>query len=298
MGPRLANPTNAICPVSRRRRKNFVLDILLPSLFIRREGTPCKPIFPEIPEGKVCLTWIGHASFLIQTSKHNILIDPNWANWIMVIRRLRHAGLAIEDLPNVDLVLVTHAHFDHLNRKSLRAIAASQPIVVPYGVGGLVSGLGFTQIHEMRWWDQWEFRGLSITFTPARHWGARFVADRHRGYGGFCLAFEDRRIYHCGDTAYFAGFREIGRRLQPQIVLMPIGAYEPPSGRDVHIDPEKAVQAFLELGAEVMIPMHFGTYRMSYEPLYEPAQRLLVAAARSGVLSRIRFLHEGVPSLF
>lgn len=272
--------------------------MLIPSLFSRKEGEEIHPIFPKLKKGQICITWIGHASFLIQTPRHNILIDPNWANWLIVIRRLRRAGLAIEDLPNIDLVLITHAHFDHLNRRSLRQVAARQPIIVPHGVGNLVHDLGFEQVHEMNWWDEWHYRGLKITFTPAKHWGARVLTDRHRGYGGYCLEFEGRTVYHVGDSAYFKGFAEIGQRLAPEIALMPIGAYEPPSFRDVHIGPEQAVTAFEELRSQVMVPMHFGTYRLSYEQPHEPAQRLLMTASRRKILSKIRFLIEGMPQTF
>ncbi len=285
----------------RRRRpgrgKNFITEVLLPSLLSRKQGTKQKPIFPAVGPGQFCLTWIGHASFLVQTPEHNILIDPNWANWMLVIRRLRHAGLDIHDLPNIDLVLVTHAHFDHLNRRSLRRIAARQDIVVPAGVSDLVHDLGFERVHEMNWWDAYEFRGLKITFTPAKHWGARVLHDKHRGYGGFHIEYQGRSVFHCGDTAYFPGFREIGERLRPEIVLMPIGAYENPSDRDVHIGPEQAVIAFKELAGKTMIPMHFGTYRLSFEPPHEPAQRLLLAAAQAGITQNIKFLFEGMPQL-
>ncbi len=282
----------------RKGRRNFLLDVLLPSLFVRKGGVRLSPSFPSLSEGQVCLTWVGHASFLVQTPRHNILIDPNWANWLLVIRRLKRAGIAIRDLPDIDLVLITHAHFDHLNRRSLREVAARQPVAVPSGVSNLVHGLGFDQVREMTWWDHWEVEDLSVTFTPAHHWGARYLADRHRGYGGYSLAYGARTIYHCGDTAYFKEFPEIGKRLRPEIVLMPIGSYDQPSKRVSHITPEKAVQAFLELQGKILIPMHFGTYRMSYEPLHEPAHRLLVAASRAGILSQVHFLHEGVPRIF
>jgi L-ascorbate metabolism protein UlaG (beta-lactamase superfamily) len=278
---------------------SFVTDVLLPSLFSRKAGhLHHRPIFPQLSTGELCLTWIGHASFLIQTPQHNILVDPNWANWLLVIRRLRHAGFPIQHLPNIDLVLITHAHFDHLNRRSLRAVAARQPIVVPEGVSDLVHNLGFEKVQEMTWWDEFTWRGLTITFTPAKHWGARVLHDRHRGYGGFVIAYKGRSIYHCGDTAYFSEFKTIGKKLHPEIVLMPIGAYDNPSGRDVHIGPEQAVQAFLDLKAQLMIPMHFGTYRMSYEAPHEPAHRLLRAAAAKGVLKDMKFLVEGMPQVF
>jgi L-ascorbate metabolism protein UlaG (beta-lactamase superfamily) len=286
-------------PKPRWRERNFITEVLLPSLLTRKAGPrPLPPLFPKLKDGEICLTWIGHASFLIQTTKHNILIDPNWANWLLVIRRLKHAGIALHDLPNIDLVLITHAHFDHLHRPTLRRIAAEEPILVPQGVGDLVHDLGFNRVHEMQWWDTHKTRGMEITFTPAKHWGARKIIDRHRGYGGFALTWQGRTVYHAGDTAWFDQFKEIGARLKPDIALLPIGAYENPSSRDHHISPEQAVDAFLELGAKTLIPMHFGTYRMSYERHHEPPQRLMNAAASAGVLPQVRFLTEGMPTVF
>jgi L-ascorbate metabolism protein UlaG (beta-lactamase superfamily) len=283
---------------TRWNERNFITEVLIPSFFTRKTGVQHRPVFPTLQAGQLALTWIGHASFLIQTPQHNILIDPNWANWLIVIRRLKRAGLAIHDLPDINLVLITHAHFDHLNRRTLRAIAEKQPIIVPEGVTNLVHDLGFEQVHEMKWWDEWTHEGLKITFTPAKHWGARVLHDSHRGYGGFMVEYEGRRIYHCGDSAYFPGFKEIGERLSPEIALLPIGAYEPPSFRDVHMGPEEAVRAFQELRAKTFVPMHFGTYRMSYEPMHEPAQRLMLAGSQAGVLQSIRFLVEGLPQIF
>ena len=284
----------------RWRTRNFITEVFIPSLLTRKLGVRphTAPLFPKISGNQICLTWIGHASFLVQTPKHNILIDPNWANWLLVIRRLKHAGLSLRDLPNIDLVLVTHAHFDHLHRPTLRRVAKEQPILVPHGVGDLVHGLGFEIVHEMQWWDTLDIRGLEITFTPANHWGARRITDRHRGYGGFALTWEGRTLYHAGDTAWFDGFAEIKKRLKPEIALLPIGAYENPSSRDHHISPEQAIDAFLALGSTTLIPMHFGTYRLSYERHHEPPQRLMKAAALAGVLPQLRFLTEGMPTVF
>ncbi len=279
--------------------RNFVTEVLLPSLFSRRGGTRAAagPIFPKVEGEQFCVTWIGHASFLIRTERANILVDPNWANWLWVIRRQKHAGLELHHLPAIDLVLITHAHFDHLNRRSLRRVASRQPIVVPRGVGDLVHDLGFERVREMDWWESFAFRGLEITFTPAKHWGARKLLDAHRGYGGYAIAQGGRKIYHGGDSAYFDGFQTIGERLAPDISILPIGAYETPSFRDHHISPEQAMQAFRELKSKVLVPMHYGTYRLSYERPHEPPQRLMKAAAASGDLSRIRFLVEGMPTV-
>src|SRR5271167_4189350 len=127
----------------RWNRRNFITEVLIPSFFVRKSGVEHRPVFPTLAPGQIAITWIGHASFLIQTPRHNILVDPNWANWLIVIKRLKRAGISLQDLPEIDLVLITHAHFDHLNRRTLRKIAEDQPIVVPFEVGNLVHALGF-----------------------------------------------------------------------------------------------------------------------------------------------------------
>lgn len=272
----------------------------MPSWFQRKKGAKPHeaPIFPQLRSGQICVTWIGHASFLIQSPAHNILVDPNWANWLLMVRRLKHAGILHDHLPNIDLVLITHAHFDHLSRGSLRKVSAHQPIVVPHGVGNLVYDLGFKKIHEMQWWEEIKFPGIHVTFTPVKHWGARVLTDRQRGYGGYVIKLGKRTIFHCGDSAYFEGFKEIGERLSPEIALLPIGAYKPISFREHHMSPEEALKAFVELKSKVFVPMHWGTYRLSYEALYEPPQRLMKAAIQAGLFPKIRFLIEGMPQIF
>jgi len=279
-------------------RRNFLTEVIIPSMFSPREEIASRPGLPDLKAGQVGITWIGHASFLIQTPEHSVLIDPNWAKWLKVIKRLKEPGLAIHELPAIDLVLVSHAHFDHLDKKSLKAVASDQPIVVPENVGNLVHGLGFNRVHELQRWESMELGSLKITLTPAQHWGARVLHDRHRGFGGFLIEYEGRTIYHCGDSAWFEGFAEIGRRSAIDIALLPIGAYDAPTGRDVHMNPEEALRAFQDLGAGLMIPMHYGTFRLGFEPLEEPPDRLLGHARTLGLQEKIRILREGEPAVF
>ncbi len=272
---------------------NYLTGILLPSIFQKRTGRALAPDFPELRANEIGVTWIGHASFLLQLGGQCLLIDPNWAQWLKVVKRLKRPGLQISDLPAIDLVLVTHAHFDHLDRRTLRKVAAHQPIVVPFEVGNLVHDLGFSSVHELGYWETYELGAMRVTLTPCHHWGARVLHDTHRGFGGFIIEAGGRTIYHCGDSAYFPGFREIGKRFDIDVALMPIGAYEPPSGREVHMTPEQAVTAFHELGAKVMVPMHYGTFRLSYEPLDEPLLRLRESAKQHGLADRIAVMTEG-----
>lgn len=279
-------------------KRNFVTEVLIPSIFTRRAGSKSAPRFPKLKAGEVGLTWIGHASFLVQTAHANLLVDPNWAKWLKVIKRLRYPGLEIRDLPTIDLVLVTHAHFDHLDRRTLRRVAEDQPIVVPFEVGNLVHGLGFESVHELDYWKTFEHGPARITLTPCRHWGARMLHDSQRGFGGYIIEMDGRTIYHCGDTAFFDGFKEIGERFKIDLALLPIGAYDPPSGREVHMNPEEALQAFLDLGARRMVPMHYGSFRLSYEPPDEPLQRLRAAAKKLGIEDRIAVMTEGLTVVF
>jgi L-ascorbate metabolism protein UlaG (beta-lactamase superfamily) len=280
-------------------QRNFLTEVVIPTMFARRDGSKQKPVFPAVGEGQVCITWIGHASFLIQTSTTSILIDPIWARWLKVFKRIKHPGMELHDLPDIDLVLVTHAHFDHLDKKTLRAVAAEQPIVVPENVGNLVHGLGFNRVHELACWQSIDHKNLRVTLTPAHHWGARLLHDSHRGFGGFLIEFDGRSILHCGDSAYVEGiFPEIAARANVEIALLPIGAYDAPTKRNVHMNPEEALVAFDELKAQKMIPMHYGSFRLSYEPPHEPPTRLLDQAQKLGMLEKVHILTEGRPVLF
>jgi L-ascorbate metabolism protein UlaG (beta-lactamase superfamily) len=122
--------------------------------------------------------------------------------------------------------------------------------------------------------------------------------DSHRGFGGYIIEMGGRTIFHCGDTAFFDGFKEIGERFKIDLALLPIGAYDPPSGREVHMNPEQALEAFLQLGARRMVPMHYGSFRLSYEPVDEPPARLLAAAKAHGVEDQISVMTEGQPLVF
>jgi L-ascorbate metabolism protein UlaG (beta-lactamase superfamily) len=284
-------------PRSDWHKRNFLTTVLIPSLFTKRAGDHVQPHFPKIRKGEICITWIGHASFLIQTHEVNVLIDPIWSKWLKVIKRLKQPGFEIHHLPSIDFVLVTHAHFDHLDRRTLARVAADQPIVVPIGVGNLVHDLGFNIVHELDYWQAVKLGPLDVSLTPCAHWGARFLADLHRAFGGFVIAVDGRTIFHCGDSAYFPGFKEIGERYQIDIALLPIGGYDAPTGREVHMNPEQAIQAFEELGGKTLVPMHYGSFRLGYEPLDEPPARLLTAARARGVEDRVLVMTEGTPAV-
>lgn len=278
-----------------KRNYKFWRHRIVPGMFRKPDGAMQAPILSPPDNGTVRVTWIGHAAFFVQFEGHSVIIDPNWANWHGIVRRRRRPGLPLQEIPELDLVLVTHAHFDHLHKPSLKVLQSRDGIVVPRGSGSLVRTLGFPAVHEVKIWDRLEFGELGVVHTPSHHWGARYLHDTHRDYGGYLIEVNGKSVFHCGDSAWFDGFSEIGRR-HPDIdvALMPIGAYDAPSGRDVHMNPEEAVRAFAEMGAKVLIPMHHDTFPLGNEAPGEAVDRLLQEADRLGISEKILIPEEGV----
>jgi len=278
--------------------RTFFRELVWKALLTRRSGQHKFPTFPKLTAGQVAITWIGHASFLVQFTDLNVLIDPNFANWLFLLKRIKRSGLKIEHLPPIDLVLLTHAHFDHFHKPTLRRLPHPKIGVMPWGVGDLAFNLGFARVIELEWWEAFAHKDWKVTLTPSKHWGARVLRDNHRGYGGFMLEHQGRRIYHAGDSAYFEGFKEIGDRLAPDVALLPIGAYHPASFRHVHMGPDEAVKAFQDLRARCLVPMHYGSFKLSFEELDEPPRWLRQIAQECGLTPKIRILEEGSPEVF
>ena len=287
-----------LTPAKHFNPRTFFQELVWKGWFTKRTGAHRPAIFPRLRHGQVALTWIGHASFLIQFNDLNVLVDPNFANWLFLLKRLKRSGLRVQDLPTIDLVLLTHAHFDHFHKPTLRKLPPTKIGIMPWGVGDLAKKLGFARIVELDWWESFSQRDWKVTFTPSKHWGARTLHDQHRGYGGFVLEHQGRKIYHCGDSAYFEGFAEIGERLRPEIALLPIGAYHPESFRKVHMGPDEAVTAFRDLRAKIFVPMHFGTFKLSFEAMDEPLRWLKEITAQQKLMPRLKILDEGVPKVF
>ncbi len=267
---------------------------LLPQWLKRAVGETRQAILEPPVEGKLRATWVGHASFLVQFGDHAVMFDPNWAKFHGPVKRQRVPGLSLGDLPELDLVLVSHAHFDHLHKKSLRALEAHEGVVVPRRSRRLVKGLGFTEVVEMSVWEERAFGGMRVVHTPSHHWGARYLPDIRREYGGFIVESGGRKVFHCGDSAYFGGFREIGEREEGiDLAMLPIGASDAPSRRDVHMNPDEAVQAFIDLGAKMMVAMHYGTFPLGIEEPGEPERRLLAEAKKRGLEDRVLVTEPG-----
>jgi L-ascorbate metabolism protein UlaG (beta-lactamase superfamily) len=299
-GPRRRLPRSLkeLTPSRHFNPRTFFREMIWKAFLTKRTGEHKRPEFPALEKGQIALTWIGHASFLVQFTNLNVLIDPNFANWIFLLKRLRRSGLKLKDLPPVDVVLLTHAHFDHFHKPTLRRLPRPKTAVMPWGMGDLARGLGFERVVELKWWESFHHKDWKVTLTPSKHWGARMIHDHHRGYGGFVLEHQGRTVYHAGDSAYFEGFKEIGERFGPEIALLPIGAYFPDSFRHVHMGPDDAVRVFHELQSRWLVPMHYGSFKLSFEEMDEPPRWLRDLAHHNGLSHKLRILEEGVPEVF
>lgn len=295
---RIPRSFRELTPSNHFNPRTFFHEMVWKALLTPRTGQHRKPVFPRLTTGQVALTWIGHASFLAQFNDLNVLIDPNFANWLFLLKRLKRTGLKLEHLPPIDLVLLTHAHFDHFHRPTLRRLPEPKIGVMPWGVGDLARGLGFGRIIELQWWESFSHGDWKVTLTPTKHWGARVLRDEHRGYGGFILEHQGRKIFHAGDSAYFDGFKEVGERMAPEIALLPIGAYYPDSFRHVHMGPDEAIKVFHDLRAQFLVPMHYGAFKLSFEAIDEPPRWLNELCQNAGITQHLRFLEEGVPEVF
>jgi L-ascorbate metabolism protein UlaG (beta-lactamase superfamily) len=230
---------------------------------------------PRAPEGTVSVTFVGHATVMVTTPKTRLLTDPVLERSLLGLRRAKAAGIHAADVDDVDLVLVSHAHRDHLSRASLRRLSPSGPVVVPPHCAPLVRRLRGVDAVELEPGKSLAHGDVEVTAVPVRHSSARGLGGyARRGACGYVIRSQGTCLYFAGDTGYFSGFAEIGRRFRPDVALLPIAGYEPASFRDEHMSPLDAVYAFEDLGARVLIPTSYGSFPLSYEPLGAPLEWL------------------------
>jgi len=254
-------------------------------------GTPWPaqvPVTPRRPAplgaATAIVTFIGHATFLIQTKAGNILTDPIYSNIAGPLnlagpRRSRAPGVRFEDLPPISTILLSHNHYDHCDVRTLRMLRKRfNPIVLtPLGNRRVVAKAGLNKLEELDWWDGATTAAWPVILTPAQHFSARTPFDRNRAlWGGFLIEVNGKRIYFAGDSGYGDLFKDIGMRLGPfDLALLPIGAYEPRwFMQPIHMNPAEAVEAHLDLGSRQSIGMHFGTFRMTIEGIDAPLAAL------------------------
>lgn len=255
------------------------------------------------------ITWVGHATTLIQIDGVNIVTDPVWSERASPVgwagpRRAVPPVPAFSDLPKIDVVLISHNHYDHLDKRTIKRLGNTAHYFVPLFLGRWLRGVGINQanITELDWWQEVEYRSLKLVCTPAQHFSGRFLHDRNQVlWSSWAIVGRRQRLYFAGDTGYFPGFRDIGERLGPfDIAVLPIGAYRPRwFMHAMHMEPAEAAQSFLDLRGQILLPIHWGTFDLADEPMDEPPQ-LLVAAADSLEIAptSVWLLHPGETRIY
>ena len=267
--------------LGRSRGRLRLLDGLNPP-----RGPRFKPDLKDWESYELAACWIGHATVLLRVGGTTILTDPVLSNRVGVglglftggPRRLVAPALTARQLPKIDLILISHAHFDHLDRPTLARLPKRIPVVTASQTRDLVLDLGYRKVTELRWGEQLQLpNGLKLTAREVAHWGARTFYDMHRGFNAYLIESDQRRVLYGGDTAYFPGFKDIGK---VDLAVFGIGAYDPYVA--AHATPEQAWAMANDVKAERILPMHHSTFRLSFEPMNEPIERMLTAAGNDG----------------
>ncbi|MBI4633306.1 MAG: MBL fold metallo-hydrolase [Deltaproteobacteria bacterium] len=260
-----------------------------------KDFPPGRPPAARVPQGALLVTPVGHATFLIQMDGVNILTDPMWSERCSPVswagpRRHRKPGIRFEDLPAVDIVLVSHNHYDHLDLPTLTRFAEKgvPRAVVPLGNLALVRGTGIPSVDELDWWQSVRLSpDVMVTLVPAQHFSARTPWDRDKTlWGGFVVSGPSGNVYYAGDTGYGPHFREIARRFSPiRVALLPISPFRPQQSKEqphnhrppIHMEPAEAVQAHVDLGAEVSIAAHFQVFQLGADGFSDAVNDLAAA---------------------
>ncbi|MBC8132738.1 MAG: MBL fold metallo-hydrolase [Deltaproteobacteria bacterium] len=253
----------------------------------RTQAATAAPV-PHPSAGTIALTFVGHATVMITTPAARVLTDPLLENSLCGLRRARAAAIADADLADVGLVLISHAHRDHLSRTTLARLRRTATVVVPPQCKALIADLGFARVVELGAGQAFTFTDVEVISVPARHDGARGVLNRRqRGACGYIVRTQSRAVYFAGDTGYFSGFAEIGRQFAPDVALLPIAGYQPAPFRQQHLSPLDAVYAFEDLGARILIPITHGSFELGYEPIAEPLTWLRSLAQEKNIAPTI-----------
>jgi L-ascorbate metabolism protein UlaG (beta-lactamase superfamily) len=247
------------------------------------ETRPGKVLKKRTDKGEIHWMMINHASVLIQIDGFNILTDPIWSERTSPVswagpKRVTNPGIKFEDLPPIDLVVISHNHYDHLDLPTLKRLKNKHDPLFAVGLksGKLLKGQGITKFVEMDWWQSEKIKDLSVQFVPAQHWSARGLGDKREAlWGGFVIQ-GSQKVYFAGDTGWGTFFKLIREKIgQPDLAFIPIGAYEPRwFMKQFHVNPEEAVRAHIDLGSRYSVGVHFGTFQLTDEGYDQPAKEL------------------------
>lgn len=252
-----------------------------------------KPDFTNEPNRNLAAYWLGHATVLVEIEGVRVLTDPMLSEYafplqIVAPQRYNPPPIAMEELPKIDLAIISHDHYDHLDMKTIQHLAQEgTQFFVGLGVGAHLErwGIPSKQIHELDWWKYGDYKGLRITSTPARHYSGRRSMNNSTLWTSWVIKGEEHSFFHSGDSGYSSHFKEIGERLGPiDLSLIKIGDYGKDLGwQDIHMLPEDSVQAHKDIGGKIMLPIHWGTFALSNHDWDEPIKRTIQAAEQKNV---------------
>lgn len=276
-----------------------ILALLTLGAFPRTQSIPDSSTTPAFKEGENSIIFIGHSTALIHLNGTNILTDPNFNNWTVIVHRSREPGIQIEKLPKIGAILISHAHRDHLDRWTMEQLPKETPVLISEGNGGILRDWGFTDVREMNIWNKIAINGIKITAAPAKHSGSRNSAFADFPKALSYIIQGEKTVYFAGDTGLFDELKEIGNYSQIDVALLPIGAYRPRwFMKNHHMGPDDAIQAMAMLGAKEMIPIHWGSFRIAYDGIDEPKDVLIKLVDNGSLKERIHVLENGEKYLF
>lgn len=257
---------------------------------VRARRTPEVPVVPNDgaylvrPQKAPSITWVGHCAFIIQEGARVVLTDPHFGARAFWHRRHQPPGVPAASVPRGALATISHNHYDHLDAWTIENLPADIAWFVPVGLGAFVESRGRRAV-ELRWWESVQHQGVRLTCLPAQHWSNRLgVGVNETLWCAWLIEAGGRRYFHGGDSGYFHGFREYGRKFGPiDVAMLPVGAYAPRwMMRYAHMNPAEGLAAFAELGARWMIPMHWGTFDLTDEPIDDPPRVLRARVEETG----------------